>query len=278
MGRHLHTFSLLLRRTLVATYRHGGLGVAKGVAYSALLAFFPLLATTVMLVVQARAEYVLNAVSAFLSQILPPGTESLVIDYLAVKGRRPVLLPVSAMLLSLLAASGAIVSLMEGFRRAYGIASGRSLVHERVVAVLLVCTAAVLVLGASAVVVSGSRAERWIGAWVGLAPAGALGTLARDLVALAAIVLGASILYYFGPNRRQRWRGVWPGAVVATVLWFGATSLFAWYVRNMAGYNVMYGGIAASIALLVWMYLLAVIALVGCEFNAARERECEETP
>ena len=34
----------------------------------------------------------------------------------------------------------------------------------------------------------------------------------------------------------------------------------------------MYGSIGAGIALLVWMYLIALIALFGCEFNATYER------
>jgi len=35
---------------------------------------------------------------------------------------------------------------------------------------------------------------------------------------------------------------------------------------------VMYGSVGAGIALLVWMYLMALIALIGCEFNAEYER------
>ena len=35
---------------------------------------------------------------------------------------------------------------------------------------------------------------------------------------------------------------------------------------------VNYGSIGAVIVLLVWMYLLALIALFGCEYNAIRER------
>jgi membrane protein len=79
-------------------------------------------------------------------------------------------------------------------------------------------------------------------------------------------------LYYFGPYRAQRWKAVWPGSVVATVLWLGATWSFGWYVRNLANYNVMYGSIGTGIALLVWMYLMAAIAMIGCEFNAELER------
>jgi membrane protein len=96
--------------------------------------------------------------------------------------------------------------------------------------------------------------------------------LARYAVALGATVLVTAALYYFGPYRQQRWKNVWPGAVVATVLWLGATLVFAWYVRNMANYNVMYGSIGTGIALLVWMYLMAAIAMIGCEFNAELER------
>ncbi len=45
-----------------------------------------------------------------------------------------------------------------------------------------------------------------------------------------------------------------------------------WYVRNVAHYNVMYGSVGVVIALLVWMYRIAVIAMIGCEFNAEYER------
>src|SRR5207244_4111880 len=91
-------------------------------------------------------------------------------------------------------------------------------------------------------------------------------------LALGAIVFGTSLLYQIGPNRPVRFRNVWPGAIVATVLWFAATAGFSWYVRNIANYNVLYGSIAAAIALLVWMYLLSVIVFTGCEFNVVRER------
>jgi membrane protein len=96
--------------------------------------------------------------------------------------------------------------------------------------------------------------------------------MARYLLAFATTIAVTSSLYYFGPYRKQRWRAVWRGAILATVLWFFTTLGFAWYVRNIARYNVMYGSIGAGIALLVWMYLIALIAIIGCEFNAEFER------
>jgi membrane protein len=99
-----------------------------------------------------------------------------------------------------------------------------------------------------------------------------LSQLARYAVAFAAAVAVTMLLYYFGPYRRQRWSGVWRGAVLATLFWLLATAGFGWYVRNIANYNVLYRSVATSITLLVWMYLMSLIALLGCEFNAEYER------
>ncbi|MEO7651740.1 MAG: YihY/virulence factor BrkB family protein, partial [Bryobacteraceae bacterium] len=99
-----------------------------------------------------------------------------------------------------------------------------------------------------------------------------LSRVGRYAVAFGGSVGVTTILYYYGPNRRQRWRLVWRGAFGATVLWLLTTACFGWYVRNMANYNVLYGSVGTSIALLVWMYLMSLIALLGCEFNAEYER------
>ena len=144
----------------------------------------------------------------------------------------------------------------------------------------LVLLSALPLLGASVLVLFGGEAERAVLDWMKVDPLWTplawvwqwLSRLARYAVSFATTVSVTATLYYFGPYRRQRWRYVWPGAILATVLWFLATSGFAWYVRNIGHYNVMYGSVGAGIALLVWMYLIAAIALVGCEFNAEFER------
>jgi membrane protein len=99
-----------------------------------------------------------------------------------------------------------------------------------------------------------------------------LSRVIRYVIAFAATATLTAILYFYGPYRKQRWKRVWPGAILATVLWLLATVGFGWYVRNITNYNVLYGSVGTSIALLVWMYLLAAIALFGCEFNAEIER------
>jgi membrane protein len=91
-------------------------------------------------------------------------------------------------------------------------------------------------------------------------------------LAFAVFVLVTALLYYLGPNRKQTLSNVLPGAILATVLWVLSTLAFSWYVRHVSSYNVLYGSVGAGLALLVWMYVWSVITLIGCEFNAARER------
>lgn len=277
--RNPRTLAWLLRRSILAAFEDGCFSIAKGAAYSALLSFFPVLTSAAAILVQTRAEFVANTIQGFLSEIVPPGTEELVVQQFRVVGARPISLLVVAGLISLWAASSVIKSLMEGFTAAYRLPRGREFFHRSGVAIALVVMAALPVLAASALILFGAEMERvvfdlvrkdalnpppWIWLWASRG--------SRYTVAFAAMVLVTALLYYFGPYRRQRWRFVWPGAVLATVLWMIATSGFGWYVRHMGHYNVMYGSIGAGIALLVWMYLLAAIALIGCEFNVAYER------
>lgn len=273
-------FWWLLRRALIIVYEEGCLSVAKGAAYSGLLALFPTLTALAAVLVQVKARPVLDIITSFLARILPPGTEEIVLTRFAIQGRRPTALLVLAVLLALYAASGFMISLIEGFNNVYRLPAGRPWLKNRGIAALLVFCAALPAIGASALILFGTRTEENFIRWLqGVAPseplaAGLLwvGQISRVLVAFASVVLVSGLLYFIGPNRQQRWRDVWPGAWVASGLWWGLTYVFAWYVRNIAGYNVMYGSLGAVIALLGWIYLIALTACVGCAFNAAMER------
>ncbi len=156
----------------------------------------------------------------------------------------------------------------------------RDFFRQSGVAISLVLLSAIPLVCASLLIVFGGQVERVVLDWMKVDPfltpfawvwQGA-SRIARYILAFVTTTTVTSSLYYFGPYRKQRWRLVWRGATLATFLWLFATLGFAWYVRNLARYNVMYGSIGAVIALLVWMYLIALVALIGCEFNATYER------
>ena len=274
------------RQSLISAFNNSSFSVAKAAAYSALLSFFPVLTSAATILVQTKAEFVSRTISEFLFEVVPPGAADLVRYQFAVKGQRPILLLVIAAVLSVWAASGVVGSLMQGFQRAYRIAKGRSFFHNMAVSMLLVVLSAIPLLGACGLILFGGYIDKLVmRALAGdptFSPAAdswrELTRLGRYAVAFAAAVAVTMLLYYFGPYRRQRWTGVWRGAVLATGLWIAATAVFGWYVRHLANYNVLYGSVGTSIALLVWMYLMSIIALLGCEFNAEYERVTRPMP
>jgi membrane protein len=151
----------------------------------------------------------------------------------------------------------------------------------------LVLIAAFPAVAASTLVIFGNRIETTFIHWVGIeeitTSLHALWKIAQYGVAFGATTLVTGLLYFFGPNNRpepayvghklgSRFVRVWPGAILATILWLIATVGFAWYVAHLANYNIFYGSLGAVVILLIWLYLLACIILLGCEFNAERER------
>lgn len=280
----------LLQRAFVAAYEDNCFAIAKGAAYSGLLSLFPVLTTITAILFQIRAESLVHFISRFLLEVVPPGTEELILSHLKDQGNRPIGLLIGATVLSLWAASGAMLSLMEGFDAAYRLPGGRGMLPERAISVLLVLIVALPAVLASAAVLLGSREESDLLRILGLASPDQdvkdslliAGRLVRYGLAFFTTVLVTGLLYYFGPNHRvdthakgkkkSRFWQVWPGAFVATFMWLAATAGFGWYVRNIARYNVIYGALGAGIILLVWLYLLTLIALVGCEYNAESER------
>lgn len=270
----------LLRRTVVAAGEDGCFSIAKGAAYSALLSFFPTLTSAATILVQFRAEFVRAQITGFLSEVLPPGTQTAVSLQFTSRGGKPIELLVAANLLALWAASSVVKSLIEGFHAAYRVPRDRTFLHQSGVAILIVLAASLPFIVASALILFGQETEGQVLQWFKVDPIlnplaelwDFLSRIARYVVAIAATISLTTILYYYGPYRKQRLARVIPGAIFATVLWTGATAGFGWYIRNVTNYNVLYGSIGSGIALLVWMYLLSIIAILGCEFNAEYER------
>jgi len=270
----------LVHRSLVTLYEENGLSIAKGAAFSGLLSFFPALTTLALILVRVRAAQAVDLIARFFFEVVPPGAKTLVAHRLTAAGEKPESLLVAAVAVSLWAASGVMLSLIEGFNAIYRIPVDRPVVRGRLVAMGLVFCCAVPSLGATFLILFGGRIEIWVISRLGmLAPgdtlAGGLvltGKLVRYAVALGAAVATSMLLYKIGPNRSLPWRNTVPGALAATALWLAATQGFSYYVRNIADYNLLYGSIGAVIALILWMYLLALIALFGCALNAEIER------
>jgi membrane protein len=81
-------------------------------------------------------------------------------------------------------------------------------------------------------------------------------------------LIAFAVLYGVVPHPRPRLRDVWPGIVLATVGYELAKRGFALYIDNFANYSAVYGSLGAVITFLVFVYIAAMIFLLGGEFAA----------
>src|SRR5580704_14883249 len=106
-------FLRVLRAAIIATFEDNSLSIAKGAAYSSLLSFFPVLTTLAAILVEANATDVARTIATFLYQVVPPGTEDVVLTLFVVHGERPKYVLIGAVVLALWAASGSAMSMLE---------------------------------------------------------------------------------------------------------------------------------------------------------------------
>jgi membrane protein len=269
-----HKFFWLLRRAGLAVFYDNCFEIAKSAAYSSILSFFPGLMVVTSLLFREDVSDVVDEISIALGRVLPPGVYRVAEQYITTHGARTYGLLAGAWFVAIWSASNVMASLIAGFGVAYRVPVSRSLVKNRLVALALLPIAGLPMLVATIVILFGQQIENWLIAHLGesswwVAPAG---QAMRWSVALLTSVLVIGLLYHAGPNRRQKWRMVWPGAGLATCLWLAATLLFAWYVRHVARYSALYGSISTAVVLLIWMYIVNLVVLFGCEFNAEYER------
>jgi membrane protein len=96
---------------------------------------------------------------------------------------------------------------------------------------------------------------------------------ASMLVLLVSVLLAIGLLYRFGPARPPPyWRLFSPGALLATLLWLVASTLFSLYVSGFAAYDATYGALGAAVGLLTWLYVSVYLILLGAELDAALAR------
>jgi membrane protein len=88
------------------------------------------------------------------------------------------------------------------------------------------------------------------------------------------LIVALAVLYRYGPSRtRARWRWISLGSVFAALAWLAVSALFSWYLANMANYNATYGALGAVIGLMMWMWLSAIVVLIGAELNSEIEHQ-----
>jgi membrane protein len=243
--------------------------LSQAIAFNMFLAFFPMLLLALG-VISSTASFhgALREVPDRLRLILPPGSEDVVTQYFVRKGTYPWKWFLLGLGGTLLAGSQVMVGFIEGFRIIEGdqVRHGYWRVHLRALLLLLLTIAPTIIV--VILTVFGKQLRAWLVRQYGQP----LLIHEMELVFQAAVVFILSmvalvLLYRIGRPGHRGFMSLFPGALVSTVLWWVVDVVFGFYVRKMP-YDVVYGGLAAAIGLLLWMYLTAVVVLIGAAYNA----------
>lgn len=260
------------RQVLLQAFEHDVLNTAKAAAYSGMLMLFPtMVVVTALLALVPEGSTMLGQIRIAFMNFLPTDTYNLLLSSMQTRRLQSAQLLFSALVLSVFAGLGMMLSLMEGFRRAYRLPRSEwGFGERRIRAMLLVPMVHVPLALATLVLVFGHQIEHWMVANAAHELRHAVlffWRMVRWAVALVTSVTVLAALYHFGTKRTEHWSKVMPGAIGATVVWFPATLTFGWYVTSFAHYSRFYGPFAEGIATLVWLYITSFSALIGAELN-----------
>ena len=91
----------------------------------------------------------------------------------------------------------------------------------------------------------------------------------RGFLFLLMIFTIVSLLFRFGTKQGKETRFFSPGAILTTILSLFTFYLFGIYVIKFAQYNQLYGSIGTLLILMLFVWLNAIILLLGFELNAS---------
>ncbi|HEY8559430.1 MAG TPA: YihY/virulence factor BrkB family protein [Pyrinomonadaceae bacterium] len=253
---------------------------AAQVAFYFIFALFPLLLFLLSLfgLVLESAEEFRQELFVYLREIIPASALALIEQTLneVVQSSSGGKLTFG-FLLALWSASAGIDSLRIVLNDVYDLEETRSWWKYKLTCVLVTLGLTVLICVVIGIVFYGSHVLTSTLTGAGLeSVAPYIASALSFIVILAAMLLAFACLYAFVPNHETfvfRW--ITPGAVTAVVLWLAFSFGFRIYLAYFDSYAATYGSVGAIIILLLWLYLTALVILIGGVINSVADKLTE---
>jgi membrane protein len=251
------------------------LSTSGGVAFFALLAVFPAIATIVSLYGLFADASTIRGHLSLLAGILPGGVLELIgeqISLIVTQGSDTLGVAfIVGFLVALWSANSGVAALFDALNVVYGEKEKRSLLRFYATTFLLTLGMVGIAILAIGAVVVAPVVFTFMGF---VTPAGRLLGILRWPALFVVVFAWLAVIYRYGPSRRDpKWRWVTWGSGMAAVLWLAASMLFSWYVANFDSYNKTYGSLGAGVGFMMWIWLSVVIVLLGAELNAEMEHQ-----
>ncbi|MFF5263680.1 YihY/virulence factor BrkB family protein [Actinomadura viridis] len=266
----------LVRDTAAAAFRYRVTGLAAEAAFFALLSLPPLVIGLIGTMGHFRGALgpgTVEEVRGFLIQqaqtvLTGPAVDSVVIPLIddVIRGGSPDIVSVS-FLISLWAGSRATNVYVDTITIAYGLSGLRGVIRTRLRAFVLYLVGLLVMIVVIPLLVAGPALVRRT-----LPESAGVVSLLYWPIVVSLSILFLALLYHMSvPVRTAWWREV-PGAAMALLIWIVGSFLLRLYLAgSLAGVSV-YGSLAASIAVLAWLYVAALAVLIGAALNAEIDR------
>jgi membrane protein len=265
------------KRVALGTYerinRDRILATAAGVVFYGLLAIFPAVTALVSSYGLFADPATIAGNLQSLALMLPEGSFAIVQDEIGrVVAERDGALGMTfifGLVLATWSANAGMKAMLDALNVACEVEEKRGFLRLNLVSLAFTVTALAAILIMVAAVIGAPLALKH----VGLDHQGELLLQIGRWPLLALVLMMALlILYRYGPSRRAPgWRWLVTGAVAAVVLWLIGSALLSWYLSNFGNYTATYGSLGAAIGLMTWMWMSAIVVLVGAELNSEIE-------
>jgi membrane protein len=265
----------ILWRTYASVNDNRLLAVAAGVVFYSLLAIFPAVAAFVSLYGLIADASTIDAHLSVASGILPGGAVDILheeIAKLTAKGDAKLSLGfITGLVVALWSANAGMKAIIDALNVVYDEKEKRSFVKLNLVSLLFTFVAILsLMVALTAIVVAPI-----VFSMVGLSTFFSLAIVVLRwplFLILATVALAA--IYRYGPSPREaRWQRLSVGSVTAAFGWLIGSFLFSWYIANFGAYNATYGSLGAAVGMMMWMWISAIVILLGAELNAEIEHQ-----
>ncbi|MEO9827494.1 MAG: YihY/virulence factor BrkB family protein, partial [Paracoccaceae bacterium] len=261
-------------------YQHQNIGlIAAGVAFYGLLSLFPAITALVAIAGLLTDPAILIEQGEQLATALPSDARRIIFDQVekvVTSDSGTLSLTVFiGLAIAVFSASRAVGSLIQGLNLAYGVPETRGFFKLRFRILLLTFCMIIGVVAALALVAVLPALLAFLPWDLGIEDT----LLAlRWIVLFALAALSINFLYRFGPAQKLgSWRWFTVGSLVATALWLLGNFGFSAYVQSFGTYGEVFGALGGVIVLLTWLWLSAVILLVGAlvdfEIKNTRNRD-----
>ncbi|WP_296636778.1 YihY/virulence factor BrkB family protein [Polaribacter sp.] len=243
---------------------------ASGIAFSFFMAIFPFLLFILTLIPYVPIEGAQEGLLTIISNVLPPKTyeavDTVIIDI--INNQYGGLLSFG-FIGSIFLMTNGVSAIFGGFEFSYHVKEIRNVFKGYFLAMLVSIIIVVFLLITVIIILFFELILKYYVSLGWLEDHITWLQIVRGVIFLAMIFSTVSMLYYYGVKDAKYTKFFSPGAVFTTALSVLSFYLFGFYVTEFAKYNELYGSIGTLLIIMLFIWLNAIILLLGFELNAS---------